>query len=112
MSIAVSAANSPEDLLRMPDGDLYELVGGQLVERNMSTLASFVAGNIYKLVSDHCDHKEPGWAFPEGTSYQCFPDAPKKVRRADVSLFHWNRRTLADIQSEGHCPIAPDLAVE
>ena len=34
-AIETKAHYTPEDLLAMPDGKSYELVGGQLVERNM-----------------------------------------------------------------------------
>jgi hypothetical protein len=44
MATTVQTQYTPEDLLTMPDGDRYELVDGELVERNMSALSSFVAG--------------------------------------------------------------------
>ena len=34
-SVATQTQYTPEDLLAMPDGKSYELVGGQLVERKM-----------------------------------------------------------------------------
>lgn len=103
---------TPEDLLTMPDGDRYELVDGQLVERNMSLWSSYVAGETYRLMSNFAREKPSGWVFPEGTSYQCFPDAPKKVRKPDVSFIRLSRLSLAQATEEGHVPIAPDLAVE
>jgi len=103
---------TPDDLLKMPDGNRYELVNGQLVERKMSTLASFTAGVIYHRLAAHCFPTQSGWLFPEGTSYQCFPAFPNQVRKADVSVFQWHRRTMDDLRTEGHCPLAPDLAVE
>ena len=33
--VAVERNYTPEDLLVLPDGDNFELVGGELVERNM-----------------------------------------------------------------------------
>jgi Uma2 family endonuclease len=104
--------HEPEDLLTMPDGDRFELVDGQLVERNMSKWSSFVAGTIYYSLRSHCDARRLGWVYPEGTSYQCFPDAPKKVRRPDVSFIRLDRLSPDEAMSEGHIDIAPDLAVE
>jgi Uma2 family endonuclease len=49
--------------------------------------------------------------FPEGTSFQCFPDEPDKVRRADVSFIRFGRLTREQ-PPEGHIRLAPDLAVE
>ena len=103
---------TPQDLLTMPDGDRYELVDGQLVERNMSFWSSYVAGEIYRLLSSHVRENQQGWVLPEGTSYQCFPDSPTKVRKPDDSFIRRERLTLAQATEEGHISIAPDLAVE
>jgi Uma2 family endonuclease len=103
---------TPENLLTMPDGDRYELVDGQLVERNTSTWSSYIAGKAYGRLDAHCQANRLGWVLPEGTSYQCFPDAPGKVRRADVSFIRADRMSMATATAEGHTPVAPDLAVE
>ncbi len=103
---------TPEDLLRMPDGNRYELVDGELVERVMSMWSSYVAGRCFAKVNEHCEKHRSGWVFPEGTSCQCFPDAPTKVRRPDTSFIRLDRLTAAQVNEEGHCPIAPDLAVQ
>ena len=49
--------------------------------------------------------------LPEGTSYQCFPAAPEKVRRPDTSFIRLGRLPGEELP-EGHLRIAPDLAVE
>jgi Uma2 family endonuclease len=103
---------TPEDLLKMPDGDFYELVDGHLVERKMSIWSSYVAGRIYGILDPFCQQNRLGWVFPEGTSFQCFPAAPAKVRRPDTSFIRLSRLSLAMARTEGHCPLAPDLAVE
>jgi Uma2 family endonuclease len=96
----------------MPDGDRYELVDGALVERNMSAWSSYVAGLIQTLLQSFCQAHQPGWVFPEGTSYQCFPRHPEKVRKADVSFFRLSRLTPQQAMTEGHLTLAPDLVVE
>lgn len=103
---------TPADLLRLPDGERYELIDGQLVERDMSLWSTYVAGRIYRLLSNHAPADQSGWVLPEGASYQCFPDDPTKVRRADVSFIRLERLPLAQATEEGHIPIAPDAAVE
>ncbi len=113
MSTAVTKTHyTPEDLLTLPDGDQYELVDGLLVERKMSLWSSFVAGRIHQLLANHGETQPFGWAFPEGASYQCFPDAPNKVRKPDVSFIALERLPLEQATEEGHISLAPDLAVE
>jgi Uma2 family endonuclease len=108
---AVKTRYTPEDLLRMPDGDRYELVDGQLVELNVSTWSSYVAGIILKVLLSFCQQHRLGWVLPPDTSYQCFPQAPEMVRKPDVSSIRLGRLSLEQA-SEGHCPVVPDLAVE
>jgi Uma2 family endonuclease len=111
-TVLEQALFEPEDLLTMPDGDRFELVDGQLVERNMSKWSSYVAGTMHHLLRSHNDAHRFGWVYPEGTSYQCFPGAPKQVRRPDVSLIRLERISPDEAMSDGHLRIAPDLAVE
>jgi Uma2 family endonuclease len=112
ITIATEKRYTPEDLLTMPDGMLYELVDGRLVERKISILSSYVAGVIFRLLDQFCRDNRLGWVFPEGTSFQCFPARPGRVCRPDVSFIRLQRLSLAQATTEGHCPIAPDLAVE
>jgi Uma2 family endonuclease len=108
---AAKTTYTPEDLLAMPDGINYELVDGQLVERDTRTLSSWVAGRLHRLLDVFIEEHQLGWAFPEGHGYQCFPDAPGKVRKADVSFVR-GERLPASAGSEGYMRIHPDLAVE
>ncbi len=105
-----NAIFTPEDLLRMPDGDRYELVDGQLVEKDMGWKSSLIASELYRLIANFAHEKGLGLAIVEG-SYQCFPDSSTKVRKPDVSFLR-RARVPADGLPDGHCPIAPDLAVE
>jgi Uma2 family endonuclease len=108
---AVKTRYTPEDLLRMPDGDRYELVDGQLVELNVSTWSSYVAGLIFQTLFAFCRQHRLGWVFPPDTSFQCFPQATEMVRKPDVAFIRLGRLSLQQA-SEGHCPVVPDLAVE
>ena len=85
ITVASEKRYTPEDLLSMPDGDHYELVDGRLVERKMSLWSSYVAGVIFRMLDLFCRENRLGWVLPEGTSYQCFPALPSRVRRADRS---------------------------
>ena len=100
-----------DELLKMPDGDRYELVGGKLVERHMGMESSFVALRIGTKINLFLQQFPIGLAFGADGSYQCFPDAPEKVRKPDVSFIR-NGRLPNDAPPKGHCRIPPDLAVE
>jgi Uma2 family endonuclease len=102
---------TPQDLLALPDANAYELVDGELVERNVSVLASLVEGIVFNLLLVHIRSHQLGWIWPSSLGYQCFPDAPNKVRRPDVSFVGRERMTTAHL-AEGHLSIPPDLAVE
>lgn len=105
-----NAVFTPEDLLKMPDGDRYELVDGQLVEKDMGWKSSLIASELYRRIANFAHENSLGLAIVEG-SYQCFPDAPMKVRKPDVSFLQRARVPLRGLP-DGHCPVAPDLAVE
>jgi Uma2 family endonuclease len=110
-TLATQALYTPEDLLRLPDGNRYELVDGRLVEHNMGYLSSWIAGTIHALLWTFCRAQNLGWVAPPGAGFQCFPGARNLVRRPDVSFIRRGR--LPDERlPEGHVRIAPDLAVE
>jgi Uma2 family endonuclease len=102
---------TPDDLLRIPDAVNYELVDGKLVERDMGMESSRVAARILALIAFFLRDGRQRLLFGADGSYQCFPDAPEKVRRPDVSFIR-NGRLPDDRAPEGHCRIPPDLAVE
>jgi Uma2 family endonuclease len=112
MSIAeIKRDVTPDELLAMPDAVNFELVDGELVERNMSVLSSLVELRAGRLIGNHCEDKSLGGVFGSSLGYQCFPDHPRKIRKPDVSFLSAERLT-PDLLAEGYCPIAPDLAVE
>jgi len=110
-AVATKTYYTPEDLLAMPDGKNYELVGGQLVERNMGLNSSWVGGRLLSRLDRFCEEHEVGWAFPADDGYQCFPHDPGLVRRPDVSFIR-RGRLPGEVLPEGWGKIPPDLAVE
>ena len=54
-SVATQTQYTPEDLLAMPDGKSYELVGGQLVERKMGMESSWVGGRLTSRLDRFCE---------------------------------------------------------
>ena len=99
-----------EDVELVKDDRLYELVDGELVEKQMSDIAHTVAF--------HLDDEIKAWARPTKagqshveTPFQCFPNRPGVVRRPDVAFISATR--LAGYQlGNPHFRLVPELAVE
>jgi Uma2 family endonuclease len=111
MSATISTSYTAEDLLKMPDGDRYELVDGQLVERDMGTKSNWIAGKLFRLIADYAESNGLGWGLPTDNSYQCFPGRPNQVRKPDVSFIRLGRLPNEELP-DGHCRITPDLVAE
>jgi Uma2 family endonuclease len=77
----------------------------------MGTESSEIALRIAFLLGLFLRDHRLGRLFGSDSSYQCFADAPKKVRRADVGFVRFNRLPGGKAP-KGHCRVAPDLAVE
>jgi Uma2 family endonuclease len=104
---------TPDDLLRLPDeGKGFELVNGELVERNVSFLSSFVARRVMVPLTNYVEPAGLGWVVSEGTSFRCFPSDYDKVRRADAAFIRLERLSGDQARAEGHCTVAPDFVVE
>ncbi len=103
---------TPEDLLTMPGGENFELIDGRLVERHMGFLAGWVAGELIRVLGNHCRQYHLGWVLPGGDAgYQGFPGSPRSVRKPDVSFVRYGR--FADDQlPAGFARIVPDLIAE
>jgi Uma2 family endonuclease len=111
-AVAEKTVYTPEDLLAMPDEKDFELVDGQLVERHMGVLSSWVAGELLFLIRSFLRDHPLGWVLGSDNGYQCFPDDPRKVRRADVSFIRRGRFPGDRLPNQGYAKIPPDLAVE
>ncbi len=110
-SVATQTHYTPEDLLSMPDGKNYELVGGQLVERNVGIESSWVAGQVFTRLDRFCQEHGIGWALLPDSGYQCFPHEPGLVRKPDVSFVKYGRFP-GGVLPKGWAKIVPDLVVE
>jgi Uma2 family endonuclease len=111
MSTTTARRYTPDDLLAMPDGVRYELVDGELVERDMSGLSSEVARKLSGRAGMFSDERSLGHTFGSDCGYQCFPFDPRRVRRPDASFVRAGRISTEEYES-GHITVAPDLAVE
>ncbi len=97
------------DLLAMPDdGKLYELVRGQIVEKEMAALSVFVASRICFLINLYLEAAKKGWAVTE-LPVTCFPWLGNHGRRPDVAYFHFERHSGP---SNDPVVVAPNFVVE
>ncbi len=110
-TVAAKRPITPAELSARPDAVDFELVNGQLVERNVSVLSSLVEGLVLRNLSKHSDDANAGWVWPGTLGYQCFPDDPNRIRRPDVSFVRRERFSPEHLL-EGFLRIHPDLAVE
>jgi len=102
---------TPEDLLKLPKDRRYELVDGELVEKQMATQSVVVAGELFVHLHQYARKHNLGLVLPTDASYCCFPDEPDKVRKPDLSFVRRERIT-PQFWTPGHIRIAPDLVVE
>lgn len=102
---------SPDDLLRMPDGDRFELVDGRLLQRNMGQVSSWVGTRVSYRLNRYLEDHPIGWVFAADCGYQCFATSPKKVRLPDVSFVR-NEKFPDGKLFDGHATVVPDLVVE
>lgn len=102
------AGYTADDLLRMAEGERYELVDGELVERDMGALSGWVGGEVFGRIREYA-RQHGGWAFGDGVGYRCYTDDPERVRKPDASFVGADRLPSPP---EGYITIAPDLAVE
>jgi Uma2 family endonuclease len=103
---------TPEELLAMSDGGHFELIDGELTERNASLLSSRVAVRLARRLDVHCEEHDLGWVVDAECGYACFPWKPDRIRRPDVSFIAAGRLPSLEERSEGYVTIPPDLAVD
>ena len=107
---AAQTRYTPADVARLSDqtGKLYELVGGALVEKRVSTTSNFVAAEVV-FVLRSAFRPDKAYVFVEQPTY-CFDADLKHGRRPDVALVWANRLTEGLTDDELYIP--PDLVVE
>jgi Uma2 family endonuclease len=99
-----------DEFMARPDARYYELIDGNLVERNVGTRSSYIAGRILSALIVYNDAQKIGWPFDADTVYQCFGSG-HTGRKMDGS-FVCRGRLPGERIPDGHMQIAPDLAIE
>lgn len=100
----------PEDLLRMPNGEDFELVDGVPLEKPMSAKSDRINMRLGSTLDQYCLQNRLGLVFGE-TRYRCFPGKPNQIRRPDVS-FVATGRFQNDEPPDGDILLVPDLIAE
>jgi Uma2 family endonuclease len=98
-----------DDLLKLSDnGKLYELVRGQLVEKEMGAFSIWVVTQIARLIGNYLASNPRGWVMSE-IPVDCFPWIANHGRRPDVAYFH---RERMPVPQEVQTTVAPNWVVE
>jgi len=109
-TFATMAHVTSDDLLAMPDGKSYELVDGQLVERNTGIESSWIGSQLIARLVLY-SKEQGGWTLQADSGYRCFPHDPGMVCKPDASFVR-RGRFPGNVLPKGWATIAPDLAVE
>jgi len=111
MSATISTHITPDDRYAMPDGEQYELIDGQLVEKTVSREGAWVASQLITRIQIYLDTHPIGDVFSESAGYRCFSFDGNRVRKPDLSFILNGRMTAADWEC-GFPAVVPDLVVE
>ncbi len=111
MPVAAAPRVTPEEFALLPDAERFELIDGELVEREMSNRTTKIGGAIYTKLDVWSEGPQRGCALPDGTMYRCFPDQPDRIRKPDASWFSAERWSPARFDAT-YLDAAPDLIVE
>jgi len=111
MTMTLEAVHTPADALVRRDSGIFELIDGELNEKNVGAISSQVGLKLGGRLDAWALAGDRGEVFGADTGFQCFDDDPKRVRKPDVSFVSRERMAPEDVP-EGHVLIAPDLAVE
>lgn len=103
---------TPDDLLAMGDeGKSFELVNGELFEKNESLLSGRVESILCRLVDGHCSTNDLGPVWTGTQGIRCFPDDPTKIRKPDT-FFVKKERFQSTSWHDGFLTVTPDMAAE
>jgi Uma2 family endonuclease len=108
---AIPVVIEPEDLLKMPDGDHYELIDGRPKEKPMGAESDEINCTLNALLNTFVRQNRLGHVYGSQTGYRCFAGKPKLIRKPDTS-FVAAGRLPNDKTPKGDIDIAPDLVVE
>ncbi|MCA8995779.1 MAG: Uma2 family endonuclease [Planctomycetaceae bacterium] len=111
MSTDVSPQVTPDELLTHPQEKDYELIDGELVERNMSEesdlIALQLAAEIYMVVK----RTGAGWVYGGEAGFLCRSTGDIRVRKPDAA-FILRSRLPHGPRKRGYGEVIPDFVAE
>lgn len=102
---------SADEFFTMPNGELYELLDGELVERSMGHESSWIAVIISAALTHFSLPRRLGFVSDSSLGLRIFPGRPGRIPRPDVSYIR-RERLPGGRPSAGFLEDAPDLVVE
>jgi Uma2 family endonuclease len=102
---------TPAEFAPYAEDAKYELLDGELSEREISIESTMIGAVIYEMLAEFSRRTGAGKAFPENIPFRCFTDAASRVRKPDVSWFQAARWKTAQ-RTSVYIETTPDLVVE
>ena len=112
MATAVAERYSVEEFLALPDSKNYELIDGELKEREMSVDSIWISGRIYGYMFVFLLRAPLGLLFPDGLPLAIFPDRPRYSPRPDGAYISFQRLGNMSVPVSGSLRLAPELVIE
>ncbi len=106
----VSPLLTAEQFVALPDGEQYELLDGELVERVVGQESSMIAILVAQTLANFVYPSRIGYIFDGSLGLKIFPNRPRRIPRADLTFIRRSR--LPQGPSGGLLEVAPDLVVE
>ncbi|MGE5594964.1 MAG: Uma2 family endonuclease [Hyphomicrobiales bacterium] len=102
---------TPEDVLRMEDGGVYEVVDGRLVEVDVGALSQLFASQLARLIWLFLGKDDATHVLSGEIGLTIFPWSPGRLRRAGLVVFRPGRLP-ADALARRFFETPPDLVAE
>lgn len=102
---------TPEDLEMLDDAVRYELLDGELVERNLSAYTGSIAAKLIRRLGDHVEPAYLGVIGGSDFGLQIFPGRPSRVVMPD-GCYVSAAKLPNGLPARGWCRVAPDLVFE
>src|SRR5262249_15367658 len=111
MTTAVANGYSIEEFLALPDSDQYELIDGELKEREMGSDAVWVSGQFNLRLGIFNETGDIGLVFPDGVPLATSPRRPRYAPRPDGAFITYERLESRR-PPRGALRIPPELVIE
>jgi Uma2 family endonuclease len=101
---------SPRHLEAIHDPHRFDLVDGNLVEKHMGSISSWVGGELFALLREYARANRFGWVWHADAGFH-FVRLRSTLRYPDVAALRFGRLDNEELP-DGHIEIAPDFVAE